>query len=160
MERKAIYLKGHVTLPELEAFLIDTTPEDSGVTDIVIGGSLLGDIEDLSEVLFEVPLNLWVMEHIAMFNRKIIKVHGDLHCARDIDAFDFIIKGDFTCKGYADITCAEVGGDTTIKGNVGENCTIIRTLGDFTCCGDCGADVLVGGLFICEGKFTGEVAKA
>lgn len=158
MERKAIYFNYDVTLLELEEILIEAIPKDSGVTDIVIRGSLLEDEKD-DVVLLEVPANLWILGDLQILTGCTVKVHGDLYCTGDIDAYGFIVKGDFTCEGDADITNAEVGGDVTFNGNETNSPAEIKCLGDFTCYGDCGADVFVGGVFICEGEFSGEIKK-
>lgn len=159
MERKAIYFDGDVTLLELEELLIESISEDSGTTDIIIGGGLLENKED-DVVLLEVPANLWILGDLQILTGCTVKVHGDLYCTGDIDAYGFIVKGDFTCEGDADITNAEVGGDVTFNGNETNSPAEIKCLGDFTCYGNCCADVLVGGFFLCEGEFTGEVATA
>lgn len=158
MERKAIYFNYDVTLLELEEILIEAISKDSGVTDIVIGGSLLEDDED-DVVFLDVPANLWILGDLQILTGCTVKVHGDFYCTGDIDAYQFNVNGDFTCEGNADITLAQVGGDVTINGNVADSFAYIRCLGDFTCYGNCNANVLVRGFFLCEGEFTGEVKK-
>lgn len=161
MERKAINFDGDVSTEELMNF-VKMIPKDSNVTDIVVGGSLWEDKKYyISKDILEIPASLWVLEGMAILNGTCIKVHGDLYCKGVIDAYDFIVKGDFTCEGDASIVIAEVGGDVTFKGNANNNLAEIeiKTLGDFTCYGNCRANVLVGGSFLCEGEFTGNVTK-
>ncbi len=156
MERKAIYFNGDVTLLKLNEFLEKIKLKDFGITDIVIGGSLLQEVEDLNKNILAVPVNLWFLDDIENPD-AIIKVDGDLYCVGNIDAYHFSVSGDITCEKDVDIAYIESGGDATFEGNVNGN--EIKTFGDFTCYGACNSSVMVGGFFICKGDCTEDVKK-
>lgn len=154
-----IFFNGDVHADELKEF-VEAIPKDSrSDVDIVICGSLILDTDANSTV--KVPVNLWVLDEIVItsYSYARLMVDGDFYCTGNIDSMEIVVARDFVCDHDIDSTGVEAGGDAICKGNCYTNWGYFKTLGDFTCYRDCKSDVLIGGVFLCEGEFTGKMGK-
>lgn len=157
-----IFFNGDVHADELKKFVETISKDSKSDVDIVIGGSLILDTdEEKPNSTVKFPVNLWVLDEIVItsYSYARLMVDGDLYCTGKTDSMEIVVARDFVCDHDIDSTGVEAGGDAMCKGNIDTNWGCFKTLGDFTCYGNCKSDVLVGGFFLCEGEFTGNVTK-